>query len=106
MNGPNLSVGAVGEEVRSLHERLRRQGHELPESETSRAFFGPGTREAVRRVQLRHGLQGHGVVDAATNAVIGATPRQPVETSAIPRAADQPVMIARGAAASEPRVPV
>ena len=77
MNGPNLSVGAVGEEVRSLHERLRRQGHELPASETSRAFFGPGTREAVRRVQLRHGLQGHGVVDAATNAVIGATPRQP-----------------------------
>ena len=106
MNGPNLSVGAVGEEVRSLHERLRRQGHELPASETSRAFFGPGTREAVRRVQLRHGLQGHGVVDAATNAVIGATPRQPVETSAIPRAAGQPVMTARGAAASEPRVPV
>jgi len=64
MNGRKLSVGAVGEEVRSLQERLRRQGHELPESELSRAFFGPGTREAVRQVQLQHGLQAHGVVDA------------------------------------------
>jgi peptidoglycan hydrolase-like protein with peptidoglycan-binding domain len=95
MNGPNLSVGAVGEEVRSLHERLRRQGNELPESETSRAFFGPGTREAVRQIQLQHGLQGHGVVDATTMAVIGATSRQPVETSATPHAAGPPAMTAR-----------
>ncbi|MBS1693784.1 MAG: peptidoglycan-binding protein [Actinobacteria bacterium] len=106
MNGRNLSVGAVGEEVGSLHDRLRRQGYELPTSETSRAFFGPATREVVRRVQLQHGLQGHGVVDAATHEVIGATPRQPGEASEIRRAADPTTITVPRGAVNEPSRPV
>jgi peptidoglycan hydrolase-like protein with peptidoglycan-binding domain len=84
MDGRSLSVGAVGEEVRRLHNRLRRLGYEIPESETSRAFFGPGTREAVRQIQLQHGLQSHGMVDEATNALIGETPQHSIEAWTIP----------------------
>ena len=107
MDGRMLSVGAVGDEVRTLQERLRRQGHELPESELSRAFFGPATREAVRRVQLEHGLTSHGAVDAATDAVLGAAAsRRPAEASAVPRAARLAPVTAGGTAADEVGGPI
>jgi peptidoglycan hydrolase-like protein with peptidoglycan-binding domain len=65
-----LGVGAVGKEVERLQEELRQRGFEVPASEARRAFFGPGTRDAVLRCQREHGLACSGSVDAPTESVL------------------------------------
>ena len=70
-----LEVGSFGEEVKNLHRKLAKQGFAIPSSEVDRAFFGPGTRDAVLQWQRSHGLPGTGIVDERTNATLEAAPQ-------------------------------
>jgi peptidoglycan hydrolase-like protein with peptidoglycan-binding domain len=71
MANPNLSVGLFGDDVANLHDVLTRAGIDVPASELARQFFGPGTRQAVQRLQQKQALPVTGEVDAATQAVLG-----------------------------------
>ena len=77
MNASKLSVGMYGDEVKTLHDRLRQHGIELPASEVERAFFGPGTRHAVQQYQAARGLPVSGEVDERTGATFSAAPAPP-----------------------------
>jgi peptidoglycan hydrolase-like protein with peptidoglycan-binding domain len=65
-----LTVGMVGENVAALHQALAALGLSLPEAETKRRFFGPGTREAVKQCQARSGLTPSGICDEGTGALL------------------------------------
>jgi peptidoglycan hydrolase-like protein with peptidoglycan-binding domain len=66
-----LQVGAYGPRVSDVHARLAALGHQVPASEVQRAFFGPGTRQAVMRLQADNGLEPSGQVNGETARVIG-----------------------------------
>src|ERR1700738_1288859 len=70
-----LEVGAFGDAVKKLHRKLIEYGLAIPSSEVNRAFFGPGTRDAVIQCQRTHGLPATGIVDERTNAIFGAAPK-------------------------------
>ena len=77
MSNAPLSVGAHGADVARLQNSLIRQGYQLPESETSRTFFGPVTRQAVQGFQQQNGLNPTGELDAATAQLISAASPPP-----------------------------
>jgi len=81
-----LSVGAIGPEVARLHELLQRHNFEVPAAEVHRAFFGPGTRDAVLACQREHGLACSGEVDESTAALLSGTPPPPAGRIARPDA--------------------
>jgi hypothetical protein len=60
----------VGENVAALHQALVALGLSIPEAETKRQFFGPGTREAVKQCQARSGLTPSGICDERTGALL------------------------------------
>ena len=66
------SVGTFGQVVVALQSTLRKLGHEVPQAEIDRTFFGPGTRKAVMQFQEDNGLRVDGIVDEQTNAAINA----------------------------------
>ncbi len=66
----NLSVGAFGDEVRNVHEKLRQHGFDLPAAEVERQFFGPETRDAITQFQREHGIKVTGLMDEATDAAL------------------------------------
>lgn len=72
MNDSMLSVGMFGDEVKLLHDRLRKHGFDIPASEVERGFFGPATRQAVQECQREHGLPATGTVDERTAAAMNA----------------------------------
>src|SRR5207245_748193 len=72
MNASKLSVGMFGHEVKTLHDRLRQHGIELPASEVERAFFGPGTRHAVQQYHAALGLPVRGEAGERTGATFPA----------------------------------
>lgn len=72
MSKDHLKVGAIGEEVKNLQARLLERGLDIPKTESERGFFGPATREAVRKCQAEGGLPASGVVCPKTEATIGA----------------------------------
>jgi hypothetical protein len=100
-------LGDFGDRVARLHVQLAALGLPLPESELERSYFGPGTRDAVRELQAREGLELTGVLDAATSALL--TPASSLEAGAraIDRA-EEPAAEPIGAetAADEREVPV
>lgn len=61
-----LAQGMSGDDVASLHDTLDAIGIEIDEDERARKQFGPGTRDAVTRIQLVLGLEPSGTVDPAT----------------------------------------
>jgi glycosidase len=79
----NIDVGAFGDKVKNLHQKLIRHGLRIPSSEVDRAFFGPGTRYAVMQWQQTRELAVTGIVDDQTNATL-ETEHQP--TAAQPSA--------------------
>ncbi len=68
MSSKSLTVGMVGENVAALQQALSALGLSIPDEETKRRFFGPATREAVRKFQERHGLKVTGEIDASTTS--------------------------------------
>ena len=92
MNASKLSVGMYGDEVKTLHDRLRQHGIELPASEVERAFFGPGTRHAVQQYQAARGLPVSGEVDERTGAtsVSLSNPTRPIHTPLVSRSPAMP----------------
>ena len=76
-----LTIGAFGDEVRSLHSRLRAVGVEVAENELERGFFGPATRTAVLKCQADRGLDGTGEFDEKTAAALERAPPMVVATS-------------------------
>lgn len=66
LKGRNLSQGVTGEDVRNLHSELQQLGYTIPPSETQAAQFGPGTLDAVQKLQAASGLATSGIVDIAT----------------------------------------
>src|SRR5262249_38064848 len=68
MNGSRLTIGAYGTEVNTLHEKLTKHGFDIPASEVSRGFFGPGTRQALHQYQREPGRPVTGPVDEFTGA--------------------------------------
>jgi peptidoglycan hydrolase-like protein with peptidoglycan-binding domain len=69
-----IKVGMMGADVSTLHTSLSAQGVTLPESETRRGFFGPGTRDAVLEIQKRNQLAATGQVDEATASALLTLP--------------------------------
>jgi len=58
----------------------------VPAAEVHRAFFGPGTRDAVLACQREHGLACSGEVDESTAALLSGTPPPPAGRIARPDA--------------------
>ncbi|CAG0978769.1 MAG: peptidoglycan-binding protein [Candidatus Methanoperedens sp.] len=65
-NVRNLSIGLKGEDIRLLHEGLEKLGYIISSDEKKKKFFGPTTRNAIIKLQIKHKLQGTGIVDEAT----------------------------------------
>jgi murein L,D-transpeptidase YcbB/YkuD len=65
--GPALRLGSGGPRVERLQQRLR-AGGDLAGEASGR--FDPGTEEALRRFQARHGLEPDGVAGRATVAAL------------------------------------
>ena len=72
MSSPALSIGAYGEDVLQLQASLLQAGYHVPAREAARGFFGPATRQAVRRCQAQNQLPVTGVVEAQTAAALTA----------------------------------
>ncbi len=68
----SLSISRKGEAIKRLHALLRLEGYTVPANETSRTYFGKGTRDAVLSFQLRNALPATGVVDRDTMAALEA----------------------------------
>lgn len=85
----NLSVGAFGDEVRNVHEKLRQHGFELSAAEVERQFFGPETRDAITEFQRGHGLKVTGTMDAATDAAL----RGPVKRASTSNLVEPPKVV-------------
>jgi peptidoglycan hydrolase-like protein with peptidoglycan-binding domain len=64
--GKNLTVGATGDDVVSLHELLAKLGIKLPENEVHERTFGQGTAKVLGRFQKRQGLEPSGLADDTT----------------------------------------
>ena len=64
-----LSEGMTSEDIGKLQEILATDTTIYPEGRVTR-FFGPLTKEAVRRFQTRHGLEVTGIVDGETHALL------------------------------------
>lgn len=64
-DGPSLKLGARGQRVRALRERLARSG-DLESSKTASDRYDASLQEAVRRFQGRHGLEPDGSVGRMT----------------------------------------
>jgi peptidoglycan hydrolase-like protein with peptidoglycan-binding domain len=73
MKTGKLSVGVYGPKVQELQQQLRLRGYGVSPSEITRAFFGPGTRAALRRWQQDHRLPTTGILDAETAAGLVVT---------------------------------
>jgi|GEM_PF-6968178 len=95
MNDPGLEVGAQGEAVSRLHEALGQAGYRIPQGEATRRFFGPGTRDAIRRYQQDHALPVNGAADPATlTSLAASSPPHPAGVTgaqAVPAARRGPV---------------
>ncbi|MEK7209486.1 MAG: peptidoglycan-binding domain-containing protein, partial [Patescibacteria group bacterium] len=65
----SLSLGMRGNDVRSLQEFLARDPQIYPERSVT-GFFGPRTREAVKKWQQKNGLEAIGIVGPKTIAKI------------------------------------
>lgn len=61
-----LRLGATGDAVKELQHKLNAGGELLAVS----GNFGPSTHEAVRRLQLKHGIPPDGIVNAATQRAL------------------------------------
>lgn len=61
-----LTNGSFGPRVTQLQKHLRRAGFPIPEHELKRSFFGPGTRDALRKWQKQNGLRPSGEGDEET----------------------------------------
>jgi peptidoglycan hydrolase-like protein with peptidoglycan-binding domain len=72
MSDWSLSVGKFGEAVNALQTRLKQFGFAIPLTESTRAFFGPATRQAVLQFQQAHGLRATGVVDRDTGDLLAS----------------------------------
>lgn len=72
LQGRNLSPETQGDDVKLLQSELGQLGFKIPDSELQRAFFGPGTYEAVEAFQKQKGLDTTGVVDERAAALINA----------------------------------
>jgi len=70
LQGRDLKLDLSGDDVRLLHSELAQLGLAVPDAERLRAFFGPGTRDAVINFQTAKRLPITGVVDAATASAI------------------------------------
>ncbi len=66
LQGRDLRIGLIGDDVRLLHTELAQLGLAVPDAERLRAFFGPGTCDAVANFQKAHGFATTGIVDTAT----------------------------------------
>ena len=71
LQGRNLSVNMIGEDVALLQKQLKRLGYKLPEAELQKKRFGKSTRRAVLAFQQANRLKPTGVVDKKTAAMIG-----------------------------------
>jgi hypothetical protein len=98
-----LGVGAIGSEVAQLHGDLARRGLEVPATEVSRQFFGPGTRDAVLRCQRELGAACTGEVDNPTSAVLAGS--QKVETTGTTVSAVNPRALVPGPTRDAPSRP-
>ncbi|MEW6081264.1 MAG: S41 family peptidase [Bacillota bacterium] len=67
LRGPDLGVGAKGDEVRVLQEILAQMGHDPGPAD---GVFGPRTRQAVLGLQGTMGVQGTGILDEATREAL------------------------------------
>jgi hypothetical protein len=72
MSVDHLSIGAFGDDVRDLHDRLRSDGYELPPAEMERAFFGPGTHQTLQEWQRANQLAVTGILDTASRGLLGS----------------------------------
>ena len=76
-----LDVGSQGWRVRELQRRLAWLGHSVGRSETTQATFGPQTRAAVKKFQMKFFMYPNGVVDGHTwsrlRAISGTIGRLP-----------------------------
>ena len=70
-----LAIGAYGADVADLQRALLHLGFQLPDSEISRSFFGPATRQAVLQLQEARGIQPSGAVDDTTASAIASAGR-------------------------------
>ncbi len=82
----DLFVGVQSEAVNDLQQFLKNQGPDIyPEGQIT-GFFGPLTREAVKRFQARHGISQTGYFGSITRGIINellekpAAPEKPVAT--------------------------
>jgi hypothetical protein len=73
----SLMLGATGEGVATLHQRLVVLGIDVPSVERREDHFGAGTESAIRSFQARTGLPITGVVDDATALAIGLNGSHP-----------------------------
>lgn len=64
-------LGTMGEAVRRLHAELAQRRFHIPRDEVSRAYFGPGTRQAVIQFQRDAGLPFTGIADERTISALG-----------------------------------
>lgn len=73
MNGMRLRVGDFGDEVASLHDRLKEYGLPISPDEQKRRFFGPSTRMAVSRFQATQGIDPTGEICACAVTNLAVT---------------------------------
>jgi hypothetical protein len=64
-----LKEGATDEDIKKIQELLATDSTIYPEGKVT-GFFGPLTKEAIRRFQKRHELEVTGTVDADTRALL------------------------------------
>jgi len=74
MNLTGLGAGDFGDEVAWLHEELAKRGLDASVDEQKRKFFGPTTREAVRKFQTIHGISQSCEVCEKTAALLASQP--------------------------------
>ena len=65
----DLSEGSTGDDVKKLQALLASDPTLYPEG-LKTGYFGPLTREALKRFQLRHEIEVTGVIDEATKALL------------------------------------
>jgi murein L,D-transpeptidase YcbB/YkuD len=67
--GPTIEIGATGDEIVQLRERLRLSG-DLVADMSSDQGFDSGLKQAVKHFQKRHGLKADGVVGLETRKAL------------------------------------
>jgi murein L,D-transpeptidase YcbB/YkuD len=69
-DGPSLRLGSRDSRVHAIRERLTRSGDLMGMSHEESAYFGERVEAAVRRFQMRHGLEIDGIVGPKTLAAL------------------------------------